>query len=905
MQLGVEPPLWSPQEVTVFMSGIADMLAALLRWRHVQGSQGIENVNQEKLNASLTDLFSSLSKWCGQPGRLSNLKPGHLCEFILKLGSLAENSPIARCLLHGVHSSICEAAVAALSKADMQLLHKQAHEDVVVGLAKLNANLESIPGLHTRIAVELEAASQDTHRLLGNRCALDDGKNGGKTQEPQRVCSRAANLFWAVALHAASFGREPPLQKRGLDQAATNFASRLSTEILEAVSSPDTSVEAAGRLEEDAFSRAKAQKVLLTQAPDKEDDTLSVGTCSIRSGELSSALWTLVTLSCTDGGTALRHLSPLREVLVSLGQCSHAGGRTMLAGCSAPDLSDCLVALARAGISAGAKLRSHIAHTCEDSANFWVSEMLQGQLFPGYLLYGALLLTAENPAPALLDAARRVVVRIMELAKSRPNMNAFVSLMWALTVLDLVRPEMLADALWYASAPDDGKLDDSTAFSSPTATWECSLFYELLLFAAPRPWPASLMSSLQRAWNQERSMSLQRLGDDVPATVARLPSLLARLSGKSASLSAEVRGDDRSDNFFDGLIVDAAVPDQRVAIELVLSSTTLSGSSVGGLAGRALSRGGSRALKWSILVQRGWSIVCLPATALLGNAEELSRIAQDIDAIPRQPRDAVISKAFIMQLGTPLSSPSKRPGSAAGNDEGSDSPKESQTDRGEFLSNKHEVSAAKRARIGVATPTSGRMAIPDAPSSAPEDDSTKLIGHDPQDENELKQIEDKAQAQLRELIMQETFKRQTSMATTPRDPAVITPGESAAATPLPKIPLLAQATPGKPVITTDIQAVVAQPSGDFKQSRSNDLVLVELSHGTKRKRLQLPPSMLIGRLIEDYGKVVKGDGTVIVVNQDGVEISVDVELGALAAEANSSGCDSLLHLQLKLDEWLL
>merc|ERR1740129_2627553 len=80
------------------------------------------------------------------------------------------------------------------------------------------------------------------------------------------------------------------------------------------------------------------------------------------------------------------------------------------------------------------------------------------------------------------------------------------------------------------------------------------------------------------------------------------------------------------------------------------------------------------------------------------------------------------------------------------------------------------------------------------------------------------------------------------------------------------------------------------------------LVLVELSHGAKRKRLQLKRATTIGQVIEQYGKVVKGSGEVVIVDQDGIEHSRDITLAMLAEEANLSASGTLLRLELRLDD---
>jgi len=106
----------------------------------------------------------------------------------------------------------------------------------------------------------------------------------------------------------------------------------------------------------------------------------------------------------------------------------------------------------------------------------------------------------------------------------------------------------------------------------------------------------------------------------------------------------------------------------------------------------------------------------------------------------------------------------------------------------------------------------------------------------------------------------------------------------------------------------DMLRKIATPHGQQNtadHSCRDQLMLVELSCGLKRKRLHLTSSTKIARLIEDYGKVVEGDGKVIVVNEDGVEQSADIELGRLVTEVKSAPGAAPLQLQLKLDDWLM
>lgn len=81
------------------------------------------------------------------------------------------------------------------------------------------------------------------------------------------------------------------------------------------------------------------------------------------------------------------------------------------------------------------------------------------------------------------------------------------------------------------------------------------------------------------------------------------------------------------------------------------------------------------------------------------------------------------------------------------------------------------------------------------------------------------------------------------------------------------------------------------------------LVQVELCHAAKKKKLQLRASVSVGELIEQYGKVVKGEGDVILTDAQGLEHGRDITVGMLAEEARAAGGRFPLRLELRLDDW--
>merc|ERR1719313_1334942 len=109
-------------------------------------------------------------------------------------------------------------------------------------------------------------------------------------------------------------------------------------------------------------------------------------------------------------------------------------------------------------------------------------------------------------------------------------MNAFAALLWSLTVLDVLKPETCADALRDALELNKlaaGETQNHSSDSSPQGMWECSLLYDLLLFAESQTWPSSLLTSYRQAWDHERILELSRIRENAPAALTNLPPLLA------------------------------------------------------------------------------------------------------------------------------------------------------------------------------------------------------------------------------------------------------------------------------------------------------------------------------------------------------------------------------------------
>jgi hypothetical protein len=313
--------------------------------------------------------------------------------------------------------------------------------------------------------------------------------------------------------------------------------------------------------------------------------------------------------------------------------------------------------------------------------------------------------------------------------------------------------------------------------------------------------------------------------------LSRLPPLLARLSSEIAYANTEA-----PEEILNGLTVDAVVPGQKLTIELVGDSELgpAQDSPVRGVAGLALSRGVTRALKWRILVQRGWTVAWLPAKALGGSADELSRLAGIIDGLHQgRTGPSIVQVADLpsnsRKAAKRLKTTADRSSSAAVKH---DLPLSSQQT---LKRNRSDIESRMEEEVPPASAAKVRTVMPPVPPPPPS--------------------------------------RSSPPASTP--PSALPSARTEEIT-----------NAGEPVVNW------------------TDLVLLDLTHGNKRKRLQLPPATLVSRLIQDYGKVVKGDGTVIVVDQDGVEMSTDIELGILAAEAKAITGNSHLKLQLKLDDWL-
>lgn len=149
--------------------------------------------------------------------------------------------------------------------------------------------------------------------------------------------------------------------------------------------------------------------------------------------------------------------------------------------------------------------------------------------------------------------------------------------------------------------------------------------------------------------------------------------------------------------------------------------------------------------------------------------------------------------------------------------------------------------------------------------------------------DERAQLEEEVLSKLRRLIGEEA-RRQAA-------------GDSSA------VPALSWggATLAAPCNATSALALTAASSTTAEAS-TRSLVLLELRHGEKRKRLQLHGSVSVGQLVARYGKVVKDSGEIVVVDQHGIEHSPDITLDMLAEE-ESLLLGAPIRLEFRVDDW--